>query len=118
LSDQPMASNKSGNSLLPHSNRPELPTGFSLERSTIDDLSMWKNFKHPVIELSQIGDEIQDQDVTFKPGRNFSNPLNNIDEESEVDLMHYDMLLLLCWVLIFWSVMSLLCFFIFSISFV
>ena len=50
---------------------------------------MIRNFKHPTIESSHIGDEIEDQDAIFKPWRNFSYPPNNIDEESEVDLTHY-----------------------------
>jgi len=99
-----MASNKSTHTSLPHSNCPKLPTGSSLKHSTSDDLSMRRNFKRPAIESSQIGDEIEDQDAIFKPWQNLSNPPNNVDEESDVVvLLGYDILLLLCYFLNFWS---------------
>ena len=79
-----MASNQLRKTLLPHSNSPKLPIGSSLKRSTSDDLSLRRNLKHPAIESSQIGDEIEDQDAVFKPWRNLFNPSNNVDEESEV----------------------------------
>jgi len=78
-----MASYKSRNASLPYSNRPKLPTGSSLKRSTFDDLSMRRNFKRPAIQSYQIGDEIEDEHAIFKPWRNLSNSPNNVDEESD-----------------------------------
>jgi len=46
-------------------------------------------FQAPIIESSQIGDEIEDQDIIFRPWQNLSNPPNDIGEEFEVDLKNY-----------------------------
>ena len=79
-----MASNKPSNTSLPHVHRPKVPTSSSLKRSGTDESSIRRNLKRPSIESSQIGDDIDNQDVIFRPWRSLSNPPDNVDEESEV----------------------------------
>ncbi|KAJ8434478.1 hypothetical protein Cgig2_012112 [Carnegiea gigantea] len=78
-----MASNKLRNTSLPHANHPKVPTGSSLKRSGSDESSIRRNLKRPSIESSQIGDDIDNEDVIFRPWRSLSNPPDNVDEESE-----------------------------------
>ncbi|KAJ8427399.1 hypothetical protein Cgig2_027949 [Carnegiea gigantea] len=80
-----MASNKSRNTSPPHAYRPKLPTGSYLKRSAFDKSSIRRNLKHPTIESSQMGDDIDDQDAIFRPWQSLSNQPDNIDEESEDD---------------------------------
>jgi len=55
-----MALNKPRNTSLPHVNHPKVPTSSSIKRSASDELSMRRNLKHPVIESSQLGDDIEE----------------------------------------------------------
>ena len=79
-----MASNKPRNTSLPHANRPKVPISSSLKRSGSDESSLRRNLKRPSIESSQIGDDIDNQDVIFRPWQSLSNRPDNVDEESEV----------------------------------
>jgi len=81
-----MASNRPRNTSLPHANRPKVPTGSSMKPSASNESSMRRNLKHPAIELSQLGDDVEEQDVIFGPWRSLLNPQDNINEEYEVIL--------------------------------
>ncbi|KAJ8446585.1 hypothetical protein Cgig2_019738 [Carnegiea gigantea] len=83
ISHLSMASNKLRNTSLPHANRPKVPTGSSLKRSGSDESSIGRNLKRPSIELSQIENDIDNQDVIFRPRRSLANLPDNVDEESE-----------------------------------
>ncbi|KAJ8421608.1 hypothetical protein Cgig2_025496 [Carnegiea gigantea] len=78
-----MASNKSGNTSLPHANRPKVPTDSSRKCLAPDESSMRRNLKRPVVESSELGDDNEGQDPIFSPWRSLSNPPHNIDEEFE-----------------------------------
>ncbi|KAJ8427033.1 hypothetical protein Cgig2_032861 [Carnegiea gigantea] len=79
-----MALDKPRNTSLPRANRPKVPTGSSMKRSTSDESSMRRNLKRPVVESSQLGDDIEEQDAIFRPWRDLCNPQDNINEEYEV----------------------------------
>ncbi|KAJ8439013.1 hypothetical protein Cgig2_028459 [Carnegiea gigantea] len=82
-----MASNKPSNTSLPHANRPKVPTGSSNKRSASDESFMRRNLKRPVVESSQLGDDIEEQDAIFRPWRSLSNSQDNINEEYDVGSM-------------------------------
>ncbi|KAJ8430166.1 hypothetical protein Cgig2_028052 [Carnegiea gigantea] len=79
-----MALDKPRNTSLPHANRPKVPTGSSMKGSSSDESSMRRNLKRPAIELSQLGDDIEEQDAIFRPWRGLSNLQDNINEEYEL----------------------------------
>ena len=79
-----MASNKPRNTSLPHANRLKVPISSALKHSGSDESSLRRNLKCPSIESSQIGDDIDNQDVIFRPWQSLSNRPDNVDEESEV----------------------------------
>ncbi|KAJ8444512.1 hypothetical protein Cgig2_028327 [Carnegiea gigantea] len=77
-----MTSDKSKNTSLSHVNHLTIAPSLKSQVLTSSESSIRRNLKCPVLESSQPGDDIEDQDAIFS----LSNPPDNIDEEFEVIL--------------------------------